>query len=111
MPMPEQNANTYLDQQSSRVDATLFDDNDTRIDLHASNLAQVAQIAAAREAIVHATKPEQLTELPFIKELRREGRELKRFRSEYDANTFNLHEDETDQNAAHLTQDKFDLAA
>lgn len=90
--------------QSSRVDATQFNDND-QLDLHASNLA------AAREAIVQATRPEQVQELQFIQELRREARELIRFRNEYDANTFNLHEDDIDQNTSHLTKDQFDLAA
>ncbi|HEX7483584.1 MAG TPA: hypothetical protein VF281_00370 [Candidatus Saccharimonadales bacterium] len=59
--MYQNNLSPNLD-QPSRVDATEFIDDghtDTRIDLHASKLAQVAQVAAAREAIIEATQAER----------------------------------------------------
>lgn len=91
-------------EQQSRIDATEFNDND-QLDLRASNLA------AARHAIVEATKVEQEQQPSYTQEIRRLARELMRFRNEYDANTFNLHEDEVDQNTSHLTKDQFDLTA
>ena len=94
--------------QSARAEATWFNNDpeaDTRIDLHASNLA------AARQAISEATKVEQEQQPTCTQEIRRLARELMRFRSEYDTNTFNLHEDEMDQNTSHLTKDQFDLTA
>ena len=90
--------------QPSRIDATEFNDND-QLDLHASNLA------AARQAIAEATKTEQEQRPTYTQEIRLLARELMRFRNEYDANTFNLHEDEMDQNTSHLTKDQFDLTA